>query len=1392
MSFKLSNLNSWVAQIGELVNLILAEGEDGTLNADWFLNPWGSDDAGQNINGIPYRPQILFTLLDQMLSPAAEDPQSAVGNSPAGTPLKWYPIQQDGSNTGVNIVLSDPSADYSETPGYIGIGLEWTKDLGSGYAVSVALFLPIYELDETQGGKTVLCSAEAPAQAIISLTSEEGFDDGETQFSTLQVQGLLALSGDGSPCIRAAFLDENATIVATFTDCASFYTPAILTTLNAALAASAVNDWLTAPINENTAITPGQMLQTIGLLSLSTQTGFYEISDLTETFAGYAALTIAENMVFNALDLIADNDTPLFAISGAGIYVLATPVPESETEDAQTDYGLRFVLADLGLGKVPEGDSNAPANGANAGKPNLTLQIGKWLTGETGFEDSWLKRSLPEGAELSGPEPQPGVTLMFVRHSDGQQPNFHLGLGLVSVGIDYIGSVSNPLVELQGLSLQGIELRGELSVQYDPAQTEDLSWSMGGAARVDHLGLPLGTSYDRTATEGSNPTASNLVASGDGAGGNAATDETDPVNPNFSASASYLLDGQLGVQLYDENDAPTDIVWFPAQATFGPLFCRTLGIGWAQEEDLLSFIVDGGVSIKAFTAELINLSVSIPVLTPLDLSSYDLGLDGINVDFKSGPIEVSAGLLANTEVTPTDYEGQALLRAWRLSISAMGAYSTVDEASSLFIFAMLDFPLGGIPAFFVNGLSAGFGYNRDLILPNVAQVSSFPLVAGIDNPEILGSTPTSALQALGDSAPPSRGDYWLSAGMKWTTYDLVNTDAMVSVEFGNAFELGVIGLSIVSLPQNTDKKFAYAELGLELVLDVGADEFIAAASLSPNSFLIDSNFRLSGGFALDAWWGDDSGHSGDFVVTLGGYAAAYEPPDYYPEVDRLGFSFAFSNNLSMGGDLYFALTTSNIMAGGQIDVSASALGAALWFTGEADLILFWQPFYFDAHMAVTAGASYTISMFGVSTTMKLEAGGSFNLWSPETGGNIEIDFWFFHVPFSFGAEQSPDSSLPVDWEAFSTMLPPAPGSMAGVYVAPEDGNTTEGDDGEQDENSDNDQNGDQTGDQADDPEGDLDEDQDEDQSGAQTGDEGENNAPTQDDLLKTTHPRPAAWAVETSHRSEVSEDAETTETSAEPDPASNLSLVQFNVISGLMGYVPGSGGEDAPQAWLVRPALFGMSTATVIPSQQVVMVDDAGNTEVMARHTGDAQTGILPMAATITEATHQITFTNLDSGQLLNPDDWNLTPATLGMPASMWSIGDGQAPPDTPELIPDCLVGAADLRPNLCQTLTGPPAFDIRAALNYHIVANSDAQDWLPLTPDAAPATTGSPSVSNSSLQDLFHVNDATQSAARSDIFAALAEMGIDAGTDGPLAAMSAQPSGALRANPMLAAEKGQ
>lgn len=1330
-TFDVKKLNAWVKQIGTLVNLISVSGEIAQLNAQWFTNPWG-DDTNHNINGIPYRPSELLTFIDHILSPAADSlPEAATAKSPCGTALRWYPIRNGTEDSGVFIVLSDPIADYSKTPGYIGVGLCGTKKLPEGYSATLTLYLPLYSADASNGGKVVFCSGDAPAQALLSLSNNEKFSYDGTPFSTIQIQGTVGFNNGIQPTLSAAFLDDTGNAVCDFTSLDDFLSSSAVAVINQALEEDSVNTWLNEPVSSNSP-SPGNVLQAMGLIEKSESGSIYQVADLREESSGKTVLEIAGDMVFEALDSLAANDTPLFPISTGGIYVVS-----SVQEDGFTDYGLRLVLPDIALGKVPDKNGEGqPSSGANATAPQLTLQIGAWLTGETGYSDSWLARSANPNNPAPNPAPEPGVNLYCLRRDSNKDISFYLRVELISVGFDYIGTAAKPLVNVSGFILQGIELRAEASVSYDPTQQDaKLTWGLGGAVLLDNIGIPMGTDFNASASEGDNPVVATSVSSGSGKGGKAGTGKSDAVNPPFSASVSYLVNGQLGVQLYDQNQSPTDVVWFKVQSSFGPLFCTQLGVGWEQSTDMLSLIADGGVSTAGLSLDLINLSVGVPVTTPTDIGSYQLGLDGINVSFKEGPISVSAGLLENNIYSPPDYEGQALIQAWRLSISALGSYSalkaqnTGDTSTSLFIFAMLDFPLGGIPAFFINGLSCGFGYNRDLIYPSVNQVSTFPLVAGINNPELLGSTPNSALEALGDWVPPSRGDYWLAAGMKWTTYDVINTNALVTVEFGNNFELGIIGLSLVSLPQGTNEKFAYAELGLELVLAIDSDEFVAAAALSPNSFIIDKNFKLSGGFALDAWWGDNP-HSGDFVATLGGYSAAYQAPDYYPVLDRLGFSVQFGPLLNMDGHVYFALTTSNIMTGGEFNVSANYRSFYMWFSGEADLILFWQPFYFDASMRVSAGASYTIKMFGVSCTMKLEAGGTFDLWSPETGGEIAIDFWFFHVPFTFGAKQESDATLPVDWDEFKSLLPPAKNMSAAV---PADSGTIEM------------------------------------------------------ELIA----QPGATVL-----------AATTETESAPDPASDLSLVQLTVTSGLMNYVEGTGGADAPQAWKVRPALFGFATSSVIPSKTLSVVSADGSTVKTIGGPGSGyatQFGIFPMAATINAADHQIRITSIDpaSGETFSAEDWSVKPRTMAMPEALWSVSaDGskpplepgliQEPPLEPGLIQDCLCGVVDMRYGRHADLTGPPAFNITQVFAYNIVAGCDPDEtYLPINTSEQPAPSGAPSVDGNTIIAITGINDTGLQDKRRAVFAALAEMGVDAGTNGSLSVMATQPSGALRAAPL-------
>ncbi len=87
------------------------------------------------------------------------------------------------------------------------------------------------------------------------------------------------------------------------------------------------------------------------------------------------------------------------------------------------------------------------------------------------------------------------------------------------------------------------------------------------------------------------------------------------------------------------------------------------------------------------------------------------------------------------------------------------------------------------------------------------------------------------------------------------------------------------------------------------------------AQLSPNSFIIAPACHLTGGFAL-CYWFSPSSYAGDFVFTVGGYHSAFKVPAHYPRPQRLGISWVISENLSITGESYFAITPKACMGGG--------------------------------------------------------------------------------------------------------------------------------------------------------------------------------------------------------------------------------------------------------------------------------------------------------------------------------------------------------------------------------------------------------------------------------------------------------------------------------------------
>lgn len=1304
--FMKDDLDPVLQRLGLAAGLLSDHGTCFCINEDWFRDPWTSP----GIADLGARPGLVLSTLDHLFGHEA--------TAPNGAELRqtWY----DLGAAGVHLTAST-SADDGQTT--LGLGLLSSVTTADGDAVTAWFHAPLVAL--TEG---------APAQSVFNGPL------GAPQAGLSTDAATVTLSANAPPDVTGP-LDALATAVR---------------------ALDAV------PIHAKARTTWGAIFEALGLKSAPS----------AKTVALDASVTAAQ--VLDALNQFITLDDGLIApIGNGGLYAV-----QQEISDGITDFGLRLQLPDVGEtpppedGADPEADPQVPevdqpttqaaiqavaatpepttapdlpVTNTDPTGPKFTLQIGKWLTGEEEFDDSWLARSQ---GELTVGE-APGLVVMLVQQIAGEPDtvNFHFGLQAVSVGFDYLGTASKPLFQIAGASLQGLEVRGYLGGDYDADADTPFTWTAGGAALLDQIGLPLGPGFGDQSTQaeddpataqgsatqgGTNPAASDTLSSGTGSGGNAATDQTDAIAPPFSMVPAYMKGGTFSLELLDENGEETDEVWYPIQRSYGPVFIRQLGLGWNQDDLLMSLIVDGGVSTNVLTVELINLGVEIPITSPLDLTEYGLRLDGFDFDFKTGPIELSGGLLQNKTIDPTDYEGHALIKAWRIAISAMGAYSNADGSPSLFVFAMLNMPLGGIPAMFVNGLSAGFGYNRGLKLPGVNEVNEFPLVAGLNDEEVLGDSTTSALEALDDWIYPSRGEYWLAGGIKWTNYEVLNTNALLEVQFGNEFEIGVLGLSIVSLPQGTDKKFAYAELGLELILDVGQGEFVASAVLSPNSFLIDKNFTVTGGFALCAWWGDNV-DSGDFVTSLGGYHPAVTVPDYYPELDRLGFSAAIGDYVSLYGDLYFALTTSNVMAGGTLQFQFDMVGLQVWFSGEADLILYWQPFYFDAHMDVSAGCSYTVTLFGAKATMQLTAGGVVDLWSPATGGQIEIDFWFLSFPIDFGAEQSPDGTMPVDWDGFKPMLPKEQVTKS----------TDEDTDG------------------TDTAEGDT--------TKTDTGPQAGADDPAADDTATTKAAKVKSPALAKTAAATPEDDDENDAT----NPDDDISLVQINVTTGLLNMLPAI-ADPTQTAWLVRGALFSFATSTPVPITDLILTNGTNGDTTIAQDTQDL--GILPMGATISATQHSITITNLDTGAVMEASNWQVTPQTMGMPTAIWGLR-GQLR-NAPELLPDCLIGAGQVTHAPHDALTGPPAFSMVDAFAYIRVDDSDTKSFLPLDPDAMPPTTGAGEVQDGALDTVRGVEDAAP--ARSDVFAALAAMGVDGGTDGDLSYLAADPSATLRGAPRL------
>ena len=1022
-----------VTNLGELIGILNSEGD---FDASWFSN------VLSELEQMPERLPQLLTLVDQVFGPAQAD-------GPAVFPgAQWYSIKKPSDGTPTRFFLVTPKNTLGITKGTIGIGVL------NPFAIQDLVFnaygfAPLFELSTT--AQPVFLLGKDPLNAGVIATSKSPFQaQGNVTFTALRLTVSIFLENK-APIGELAFEDLTINGHSAPKDKSTYTTLAALVDN-----ISEVAEWIIAVFLQGTYwlntylgssdYTVGSLLAAACLLQVAdAKKGTYQLNLDYLKKSSTNGKVIVENFLFKLMDLLSNSDKPLIPIPagapGSGIFIV-----KQAAGGGASNYGLRLVIQDLKVGgaKPPL----ALAAPVRKSKAEYSIQIGKWLGKETDA-NSWVARSLGESKDF----PLPGVSVYLLSSttlatdcsSGGPSLTFAPHVELISLGLDVTRADQQPLFSVKGYVMSGAELRIYL-------KQLDGQFTFGAAGSLDGLGVPLGPSFG-AATQGpdTNKVAQSLLESGEGKGGEAEPGgDQDSVNPSFGVSLGFVQGGTLVAQLYDKDGAAAEQVVIPIQRALGPLQCDKLGLGWVQDtndssNDRLSLLFEGGLKLGGLNIQLFGLSIGIPVTAPGDFSKYALDLDGLGITLTSPSVELSAGFVklpkdpkAEPPRNYVEYNGLALLKAGTFAVAALGSYAYVPDSdtsdtgyASLFIFGILNGTIGGPTFFFVTGLAAGFGYNRRLLLPDQDGVPEYPLVAGASDPARLGAkqnpaggweapNPATALSKLGQIVPPERGQYWLAAGVRFTSFNLINSTALLVVSFGNNLEIAILGLSWMSLPPPPTPgasvpaiKYVYAELGIMIKILPSQGIFSATAILSANSFVIDPACKLTGGFAFYVWFGSND-HAGQFVLTLGGYHPDFKPPDFFPKVPRLGFNWPLPGNVTISGEAYFALTPSAVMAGGGLQVLYHSGDLKAWFKAEMDALIVWAPFHYQLQIQVSLGASYRVDLLFVTKTFKVELGASLKVWGPKMGGEVHVSWYIISFTVGFGAGRS-GNPPPLDW-----------------------------------------------------------------------------------------------------------------------------------------------------------------------------------------------------------------------------------------------------------------------------------------------------------------------------------------------------------------------------------------
>ncbi|KAL2131356.1 hypothetical protein VTI74DRAFT_5191 [Chaetomium olivicolor] len=431
----------------------------------------------------------------------------------------------------------------------------------------------------------------------------------------------------------------------------------------------------------------------------------------------------------------------------------------------------------------------------------------------------------------------------------------------------------------------------------------------------------------------------------------------------------------------------------PFKKKTGPLSISNIGLKYANKKLHIQFTATFELGPIGFSLIGFSINVRINSLHIDGIELLDPSLEGLSASFEKPPLTIAGIIRHEKDQNNLEYYAGGLIVGWvPYQLQAAGFYGdAMPEGSndpksifnSAFVFARLGGPLVTLEFAEISGVTGGFGYKSEA---------------------------DGWFKPLDDT-------YWAAAGMKIDAFQMISLQAVAVMQFGQSIKMGLFAVALADIPTSASKvKFAHVELGIAVVVDLDYGTFKAEAQLSPNSYILDPNCHLTGGFALYYWFEAphcDRSLVGDFAFTLGGYHQAFDIPKGYPNPPRLGISWSLGSALSITGQAYFAITPKACMGGGRLHTAYHAGPIEAWFDVFADFLINYKPFHFLAEVGVSIGVRFNLDVLFIHIHISVEAGADLTLWGPPFAGTVYVNIKVakFHINFGRAGSDKPPCSL---------------------------------------------------------------------------------------------------------------------------------------------------------------------------------------------------------------------------------------------------------------------------------------------------------------------------------------------------------------------------------------------